>query len=629
MLPHHGRSLFRKDVLLNLTVLRSMAFWPGTGNSPSLRSRRGHNRYGTLSGRAIRTVAFTDWRSILERVFESSPTESTAKRACCLPRGCALPRVRGIAIESDRSRRAARGTIDRSDRLAARRRSLCRFFQSLPTDPGLEKVVPPLAAEIVTRLECLVEVGVGYLTLDRGSDTLSGGELQRARLAAQLGSGLVGVCTILDEPTAGLHPSDTARLISCLQKLLHQGNSVLVVEHDLAVIQAADWVLDLGPGAGPLGGRVVAAGRPEQLASFPRVSHRPIPSARAAAEGGSTNRLAQVPGWIEIRGARLHNLKACRRPHPAGALTCVTGVSGSGKSTLVHDVLARSVRRHLHRSGDRGDRLESVSGLSAIDQLVLVDQSPIGRTPRSISATPSGLFTEIRRVFALMRDAKARGFKASRFSFNARGGRCEACRGLGVRRIPTHFLPDLSVTCEECGGKRFNRQTLAVRFKGKSIADILAMQVDDCLELFEAIPRAYRPLKALHDVGLGYLTLGQSSTTLSGGEAQRIKLAAELGRGAGGRVLYVLDEPTTGLHFADVERLLTILQKLVDLGQTVVIIEHQLDVIAAADWVVDLGPGGGENGGSVVAMGPPSAIARVPGSLTGEALKPWFPDSQA
>jgi excinuclease ABC subunit A len=502
---------------------------------------------------------------------------------------------------------------------------LIPFFRSLTVEPGLEKVVSPPVAEIVGRLECLIEVGLDYLTLNRGSDTLSGGELQRARLAAQLGSGLVGVCTILDEPTAGLHPSDTARLISALRRLLRQGNSVLVVEHDLAVIQAADWVLDLGPGAGPLGGSIVAAGRPDHLAAVQAsvtaeyLSHGP----KLKADPGA--RLAAAPGWIEIRGAAVHNLKGVDVRIPLAALACVTGVSGSGKSTLVHDSLARAVRRYLHRPGDRGDTIERVSGLSAIDQLVEVDQSPIGRSPRSIGATPSGLFAEVRRVFAMMREAKTRGFGASRFSFNARGGRCEACRGLGQRKIPMHFLPDLHVTCDECGGKRYNRQTLAVRFKGQSIADVLGMRVDEALKLFDAIPRVRRPLEALHDVGLGYLTLGQSSTTLSGGEAQRIKLAAELGRPSGGRVLYILDEPTTGLHFADVERLLVILEKLVGLGHSVLVIEHQLDVIAAADWVIDLGPGGGEAGGRVVAMGPPSAIAQNEESLTGKALRPWFP----
>ena len=501
---------------------------------------------------------------------------------------------------------------------------LIPFFRSLSVEPGLEQVVSSPAAEVLGRLECLLEVGLDYLTLNRGSDTLSGGELQRARLAAQLGSGLVGVCTILDEPTAGLHPSDTARLISALHRLLQQGNSVLVVEHDLAVIQAADWVLDLGPGAGPLGGSVVAAARPDQLPAFQGSVTGEYLARGPKLKTDAETRLRRTPGWIEIHDASLHNLKGVDGRIPLAALTCVTGISGSGKSTLVHDVLARSVRRYLHRSGNRGDTFERVSGLSAIDQLVEVDQSPIGRTPRSIAGTPSGLFAEIRRVFAMMRESKTRGFGASRFSFNARGGRCEACRGLGQRKIPMHFLPDLHVTCEECGGKRYNRQTLAVRFQGRSIADVLAMRVDECLELFDAIPRVRRPLEALHDVGLGYLTLGQSSTTLSGGEAQRIKLAAELGRPAGGRVLYILDEPTTGLHFADVERLLVILEKLVGLKHSVLVIEHQLDVIAAADWVIDLGPGGGEAGGRVVAMGPPHEIAQSKESLTGKALRPWF-----
>ncbi len=409
---------------------------------------------------------------------------------------------------------------------------LIPFFRSLNVEPGLEKVVAPAVAEIVGRLDCLVEVGLEYLTLGRGSDTLSGGELQRARLAAQLGSGLLGVCTILDEPTAGLHPSDTARLITSLRRLLRQGNTVLVVEHDLAVIQAADWVLDLGPGAGPLGGSVVASGRPDQLAAIEDSVTGQYLSRGPQVRVDRGKRLARTPEWLEIRGASVHNLKGVDARIPLETITCVTGVSGSGKSTLVHDVFARSVRRYLHRRGNRGDTVDCVSGLSAVDQLVEVDQAPIGRTPRSIPATPSGLFAEIRRVFALTREAKTRGFKASRFSFNAKGGRCEVCRGLGHRKIPMHFLPDLHVTCDECGGKRYNRQTLAVRFKGKSIADVLALRVDEGLELFDAIPRARAPLAALHDVGLGYLTLGQSSTTLSGGEAQRIKLAAELGRPA-------------------------------------------------------------------------------------------------
>ncbi len=569
--------------------------------------------------------SFPGLAALLERFFEAAPNESLRNALAAYREEVPCPACEGSRL----------GPLARAVRLGGQTivevssqaiSELPGFFRSLLIEPALQEIAVPLVGEVVGRLECLIDVGLDYLTLNRGSDTLSGGELQRARLAAQLGSGPVGVCTILDEPTAGLHPSDTARLISCLRRLLEHGNSVLVVEHDLSVIQAADWVVDLGPGAGPLGGSLVAAGPPDQLADSggsltARYLTRPT---KCNAVGG--RRLEESPGWIEIRGASLHNLKGVDARIPLAAFTCVTGVSGSGKSTLVHDVLARTVRRFLHRRGNRGDALEQVSGLSAIDQLVEVDQAPIGRSPRSTPATPSGLFGEIRRVFALTREAKTRGFGASRFSFNARGGRCEACRGLGQRKIPMHFLPDLHVPCDECGGRRFNRQTLAVRFKGKSIGDVLEMRVDECLELFDAIPRVRRPLEALHDVGLGYLTLGQSSTTLSGGEAQRIKLAAELGRPASGRVLYILDEPTTGLHFADVERLLEILAKLVGLGHSVVVIEHQLDVIATADWVIDLGPGGGEGGGRVVAMGPPGAIARSDESLTGNALRPRFAD---
>ena len=443
---------------------------------------------------------FPGLAALLERYFESVSKEALRKalavyreeEPCAVCGGSRLNSVaRAVRLNGRSIAEVSSRPIN----------ELIPFFRSLPVEPGLEKVVSPPVAEIVGRLDCLVEVGLEYLTLDRGSDTLSGGELQRARLAAQLGSGLVGVCTILDEPTAGLHPSDTARLITSMHRLLRQGNTVLVVEHDLAVIQAADWVLDLGPGAGPLGGSVVAAGRPDQLSSFEDSVTGRYLSRGPQLRADRGKRLAKTPGWIEIRGASVHNLKGVDARIPLAAITCVTGVSGSGKSTLVHDVFARSVRRYLHRRGDRGDAFERVSGLSAIDQLVEVDQSPIGRTPRSIPATPSGLFAEIRRVFALTREAKTRGFKASRFSFNAKGGRCEVCRGLGQRKIPMHFLPDLQLTCDECGGKRYNRQTLAVRFKGKSIADALALRVDEGLELFDAIPRASRRSRPFMTLG--------------------------------------------------------------------------------------------------------------------------------
>jgi excinuclease ABC subunit A len=509
-------------------------------------------------------------------------------------------------------------------------------------DPAKDAVTAPLLGEITGRLRYLVDVGLEYLSLDRGSDTLSGGELQRARLAAQLGSGLVGVCYILDEPTAGLHPRDTARLVASLRRLQEMGNSILVVEHDEAMIRAADWVVDLGPGAGPDGGSVVAAATPDRLSAAEGsitakyLGRQPTPLEADDGRG----RLARSPGWIEVREAAVHNLQHVDARIPLAALTCVTGVSGSGKSSLVHDVLGRSLRRALHRGGDlsegeygivvvasteEADPAAPRSSHPAVSQLIEVDQSPIGRTPRSTPATATGLFDEIRRVFAMTREAKIRGYGPSRFSFNARGGRCETCLGLGQRRIPMQYLPDLYVTCEECGGKRYNRQTLEVRFKGKSIGDVLEMRVDESRAFFDAVPRVLQGLEALHDVGLGYLTLGQSSTTLSGGEAQRVKLAAELGRpsadGAGGRALYILDEPTSGLHFADIDRLLRILHRLVDMGHTVVVIEHHLDVIASADWVVDLGPEAGEAGGRVVAMGPPDTIAAAPESHTGRALR--------
>jgi excinuclease ABC subunit A len=501
------------------------------------------------------------------------------------------------------------------------------FFRALRIDPPLDQIAGPLVSEIASRLQYLVDVGLEYLPLGRSSDSLSGGELQRARLAAQLGSGLVGVCYILDEPTAGLHAVDTARLIASLRSLIAQGSSALVVEHDAAVIEAADWIVDIGPGAGPDGGTVVAAATPARLPFLAAsVTGKYLGRTLALPRERST-RLARSPGLISLRGVSLRNLRGIDVQVPLGSLTCVSGVSGSGKSTLIHDVLARSVRRFLHRAKSRGNGPADVvgpgaiAGLESIEQLIDVDQAPIGRSPRSTPATVTGVFDELRRVFAATREAKVRGYRPGRFSFNSREGRCELCLGLGQRRIPMNFLPDLSITCEECQGKRFNQPTLEVRFKGKSIGEVLMLRVDECREVFQAIPKVLRGLDALHDVGLGYLTLGQSSTTLSGGEAQRVKLAAELSRNSTGRALYLLDEPTTGLHFADIERLLAILERLADLGHAVVVIEHHLDVIAAADWVIDLGPGAGVDGGRVVAMGTPHDVAQAKESRTGEALK--------
>jgi excinuclease ABC subunit A len=498
---------------------------------------------------------------------------------------------------------------------------LKRLFHGLSFGPAYEQIARTPVREITSRLGFLEEVGLGYLTLGRGSDTLSGGELQRARLATQLGAGLVGVCYVLDEPTAGLHSRDTDRLIASLRGLLAQGNSVLVVEHDESVIRAADWVVDLGPGAGPDGGRIIVTGTPEKIAACTESITGSYLRAHQRTPIRSGTRAQRTPGWLVIQNATEHNLKGIDARIPLGTLTCITGVSGSGKSTLIHDVLAREYRRHEQATCGQSASSTIILGLEAIESLVEVDQTPIGRSPRSTPATFTGVFDEIRRVFAATRQAKMRGYKASRFSFNAKGGRCETCTGLGRRRVPMQFLPDLYVICKECQGQRFNRATLEVHFKGKSIGEVLDLRVDEARSMFNAHPRVFLGLDALHEVGVGYLTLGQSSTTLSGGEAQRIKLAAQLGGVSTGRTLYILDEPTTGLHFADVDRMLKILHRLADLGNTVVVIEHNLDVIGTADWVIDLGPDGGDAGGRIVAMGPPETIVRTAESQTGYYLK--------
>ena len=495
------------------------------------------------------------------------------------------------------------------------------FLATLRFEGFHEPIGPPLVREVDARLGFLERVGLSYLTLARGADTLSGGELQRVRLATQIGSGLVGVCYVLDEPTAGLHPRDTERLLASLADLRDRGNSVVVVEHDEATIRAADWVIDLGPGAGVEGGMVVAAGTPADLIA----SGESATARHLRGDGtpivGNPDRLGRSPGRIVIRGATEHNLKGDTATIPLGTLTCITGVSGSGKSTLVHDILGRVARRKLELKGARPGAHLGVDGLEGIDKLIDIDQSPIGRGPRSTPATFTGVFDEIRQVFARTKEAKVRGYGPGRFSFNAKGGRCEGCQGQGVRKIEMNFLPDLYVLCETCEGSRYNPQTLEARFKGRSIGDVLQMRVDAARDLFEAVPKVARSLRSLHEAGLGYVALGQASTTLSGGEAQRVKLATELGRSATGKTLYILDEPTIGLHFSDVASLMVVLHRLADLGNTLVVIEHNVDVIRSADWVVDLGPEGGTGGGHVVAEGPPAAIAAHPASVTGRHLK--------
>ena len=495
------------------------------------------------------------------------------------------------------------------------------FFAALEFDPSQQPIGEPLVAEILKRLRFLKQVGVHYLSLDRAADSLSGGEMQRVRLATGIGSGLVGVLYILDEPSIGLHPRDNARLIESLRDLQQQGNTVLIVEHDEEVMRAADWLIDIGPGAGTRGGQIIAEGTPDEVAAHPESLTGAYLSGRQKIETPTERRKIAKSRMLQLEGATHNNLQNVSVDFPLGTLTCVTGVSGSGKSSLVIDTLARTLARKLNGAMARPGSYLALRGVSKLDRLIHVDQSPIGRSPRSNPATYTGIFDEIRRVFTSTKHAKQLGYKMGRFSFNTKGGRCEECQGQGVQRIEMRFLPDLFVTCAICHGRQFNRQTLAVRYRDRSIADVLAMSIDEAAQFFENHANIHKMLTSLVDVGLGYLTVGQRSTTLSGGEAQRIKLAAELGRPAPGKTLYILDEPTTGLHTDDIRRLLGVLQQLVDLGQTVLVIEHNLDVIKTADWVIDLGPEGGAGGGQILATGTPEEIARCEQSHTGRWLR--------
>lgn len=481
-------------------------------------------------------------------------------------------------------------------------------------------VAEPIVREVTRRLDFLVRVGVSYLTLDRAADSLSGGELQRVRLATSIGSGLVGVCYVLDEPSIGLHPADHDRLIDCIRQLQTQGNTVVIVEHDEATMRHADFLVDIGPAAGKHGGKIISQGSPDEVASdaasltgqyLRGVKRVPIPDVRR-----------EPKQWLTITDVTTHNLKNVTAEIPLGCLVGVSGVSGSGKSSLINDTLFPALAKKLGLVGATPGPFKSLRGASQIDKLIPIDQAPIGRSSRSCPATYAGVLDEVRKVFAKTREAKTRGFSTSRFSFNSREGQCELCKGHGVERITMNFLSDLFVTCSRCGGKRFNRQTLQVRFKGASVADVLDMAIDDAAEFFENVPKIHRQLLSLQTVGLGYIHLGQASTTLSGGEAQRIKLGTELARVSTGRTLYLLDEPTTGLHFADVERLVGVLQKLVDAGNTVLVIEHNFDLLAACDWILDLGPEGGTGGGELLAAGTPEDVAKVKGNATGKYLRP-------
>lgn len=496
------------------------------------------------------------------------------------------------------------------------------FFQSLTLTERENMIAERILKEIHARVGFLIDVGLEYLTLSRTAGTLSGGESQRIRLATQIGSGLVGVVYILDEPSIGLHQRDNDKLLATLKHLRDIGNSLIVVEHDEDTMRAADFVVDIGPGAGRGGGEIVAAGSVEEIMAVERSVTGAYLSGRKKIEVPKERRPFVQDHKLVIRGAAENNLKNIDVEIPLGVFTCVTGVSGSGKSSLINEILYKRLAKELNRAKTRAGRHEEMLGLEKLDKVINIDQSPIGRTPRSNPATYTGLFDMIRDVFAQTTEAKVRGYQKGRFSFNVKGGRCEACSGDGIVKIEMHFLPDIYVPCEVCHGKRYNRETLEVKYKGKTISDVLDMTVEEALQFFENIPRIKNKLQTLYDVGLSYVQLGQSSTTLSGGEAQRVKLATELSRKSTGKTVYILDEPTTGLHTADVHKLVQILQRLTEGGNTVIVIEHNLDVIKTADYIIDLGPEGGDGGGTIVAVGTPEEICRVPASYTGKYLKP-------
>lgn len=496
------------------------------------------------------------------------------------------------------------------------------WFQALELTGAKKEIADRIVREIEARLQFLNNVGLNYLSLDRRADTISGGEAQRIRLASQIGSGLTGVMYVLDEPSIGLHQRDNDRLIQTLQHLRDLGNSVIVVEHDEDMIRAADFVLDMGPGAGEHGGQIVAQGEPAALMADPAsltgrylsgVESIAVPQRRAVEPEGP---------WLKVLGCTGNNLKSVDLALPAGRLVCITGVSGSGKSTLINDTLATALARDLHRAQTEPAPYERIEGLEHFDKIINVDQSPIGRTPRSNPATYTGMFTGIRELFAGVPESRTRGYDPGRFSFNVKGGRCEACQGDGVVKVEMHFLPDMYVPCDTCHGHRYNRETLDIRYRGRNVSEVLNLTVAQALDYFEAVPAIARKLNTLIDVGLSYIRLGQSATTLSGGEAQRVKLSLELSKRSTGKTLYILDEPTTGLHFHDISLLLKVLQQLVDAGNTVVVIEHNLDVIKTADWLVDMGPEGGNGGGQIISQGPPEVIAAHPGSYTGRYLAP-------
>jgi excinuclease ABC subunit A len=572
------------------------------------------NRFGRRRSYKVR---FEGIVNNLQRRYEETDSETNRDRIEGYMAEQPCPACHGARLRPE-SLAVKVGGISIAEYSALSAHAAAEWIRSLEMTKTERAIARLIVREITERLSFLENVGIGYLSLARSARSLSGGEAQRIRLATQIGSHLVGVMYVLDEPSIGLHQRDNEKLIATLNRLRDLGNTVIVVEHDEGTMMAADHLVDLGPGAGEHGGHVIAAGTPKEVAKNPSSLTGQYLSGKKKID--LPERRREPTGTLVIRGAREHNLKDVDVMVPLGVFCCVTGVSGSGKSTLVNETLHHAVANRLHQAKLRPGSHDGIDGLSQIDKIINIDQSPIGRTPRSNPATYTGLFDHIRQIFTQTQESRARGYKPGRFSFNVKGGRCEVCKGDGQIKIEMHFLPDVYVPCEQCHGKRYNRETLEVRFKGKSIADVLEMSVEEAVGFFENVPKIARRLRTLHDVGLDYIRLGQPATTLSGGEAQRIKLATELSKVATGDTLYILDEPTTGLHFADVQRLLDVLGRLVDAGNSIVVIEHNLDVIKTADWLVDLGPEGGEGGGEIVATGTPEEVAAVAGSYTGRFL---------
>ncbi|NLX90626.1 MAG: excinuclease ABC subunit UvrA [Firmicutes bacterium] len=579
-------------------------------------------RYKVLSRGRIRHYkrAFPGILNILAERYRESESDEVRAIMARYMRSKSCPVCRGTRLK-EASLAVTVGGMNIAQLTALTVKDVQDFLARLSLSEKDAYIARQVMKEISARLGFLIDVGLGYLTLDRTATTLSGGEAQRIRLATQIGSGLTGVIYILDEPSIGLHQRDNARLLQTLFKMRDLGNTVIVVEHDEDTIRSADFIVDMGPGAGEMGGHVVAAGPLETIIGNPRSITGDYLAGRRSIPLPDQRRPLPEKKWLQIRGARANNLKNLDVAFPLGVFTCVTGVSGSGKSTLVNEILARALAQKLHRSREPVGEYREILGIEYLDKVIEIDQSPIGRTPRSNPATYTGVFNDIRELFAQTTESKMRGYKAGRFSFNVKGGRCEACRGDGIIRIEMHFLPDVYVPCEVCKGQRYNRETLEVTFKGKNISQVLNMSVQEALDFFSAIPRVQRKLQTLADVGLGYMRVGQPATTLSGGEAQRVKLAAELSRRSNGKTLYILDEPTTGLHIDDIKKLLSILERLVDNGDTVVVIEHNLDVIKRADYIIDLGPEGGDAGGEIVAQGTPEEVACVEASFTGRFLR--------